>query len=278
MLNLKLKQILTLATLAMSITTAPLFSQSLRSQACTPQKGPDYRLANLDEPNMSQHPLVFGRFIADAIYNSDIVVVDCALRDFESYKVRSVTDDIAPLVGLKSSEYTSKVIGYSADSLVFLSTETATPIHSLLVTVGTRDLQSVFGVPNHLKSPYSANSMNGYTTPQFLSDKKNGETKNFSGKTHNYEVYFGQKGNIELYYQDKNGGSVLTAKCTNEGRQGAKRLADTIMRSYRDVEREWYIAQRSSYCSTDNVHRKNCSAFKSSYKDNYKYMDPIWKY
>ena len=275
--SLKLKLMLLLATLAMSVTTAPLFSQSLRSQACTPQKGPDYRLSNLDEPNMSQHPLVFGRFIVDAIYNSDIVVVDCALRDFESYKTRSVTDDIAPLVGLKRSEYIGKVLGYSADSLVFLSSNTATPLHSLLITVGTSDLQSVFGVPNHLKSPYIANSMNGYFMPNFFSNKKNGEVQSFSGTTHNYEIYFGQKGNIELYYQKKNGGSVRTAKCTNEGRQGAKRLADTIMRSYRDVEREWYIAQCSSYCANDNIHRKNCSAFKSSYKDNYKYMDPIWK-
>lgn len=275
------KNIFSITMCIFLIGTESVVAQSLKSQACTPNKVPDYQVTNLDE--LEDHPLVVGMFIASALTSPerDIDVVDCSFRDweqdFDNFNVRNVNEDLKSLIGLNYEEYVGKILGYGSDSLVFLSwNNSGVATHSLLVSIGTSDLQSVFGVPVHLKSPFSKNSMNGYFIPSFLSYKKSGDVQNFSGKTHNYEVYFGEKGNVELYYQKKKGGSVLTARCRNEGNDGARRLAKTIMRNYKDMETEWYIAQCSSICSSDRAHRKKCSEFKSSYKDSYKYMDPFW--
>ena len=57
----------------------------------------------------------------------------------------------------------------------------------------------------------------------------------FSGKKYNYEVHYNRHGQIELYYQNKNGGVVHTAECRNEGYEGTQRLAKNMARDAIDL-------------------------------------------
>ena len=100
----------------------------------------------------------------------------------------------------------------------------------------------------------------------------------FSGKKYNYEVHYNRHGQIELYYQNKNGGVVHTAECRNEGYEGTQRLAKNMARDAIDFIDEWNMQQCASYCSNNKEHRKKCDKFIcSSYQKDFIYHAVPWK-
>lgn len=269
------KTIFSITLCILLIGSKSVVAQSLKSQACTPQKSPDYRISSFDE--MQTTPFVLSAILSSEIAKGGIVVVNCRVPSLELNGFGDVITDLESLFSLNYDEYVTGLLGYRNDSLSFLSYDNSSQKgihHELLSAVGTSDLKSIFKIPSNKRS-FGDNGAIGYKTALY---GEPGDVIPFSGKEYNYEVYYNGYGQIELYYQSKRGGTVHTADCRNEGQTDAMNLAGNMARNFRDFLDEWYTQQCASYCSNNKEHRKNCQKIMSkTYQNDFIYHKAPWK-
>jgi hypothetical protein len=272
---MKLTKNMCLAILFISVIGGnAALAQSLKSKACTPFGKPDYEVATFEE--MQNTPFAGTAFVLDGMSEGETVVVNCSAPSLDT-GFRYAVEDLETIFSLQYDEYVAKLLGYRTDSFTFLSynqPRLGGVTFEILSAVGTRDLKSIFNIPVNKRS-VGANGAIGYATALF---GKPGDEIPFSGKKYNYEVHYSGHGQIELYYQSKNGGAVHTADCRNEGYAGAVRLSENMARDGRDFIDEWNTQQCASYCSNNKEHRKKCKKIIShSYQKEFIYNEVPWK-
>ena len=278
--DLVMKFIKNMCLIAASISVVSgnaLLAQSLKSRACTPSAKPDYEVATFEK--MQKTPFAATAFLLGDMQEGETVVVNCTLPSLDlggTFGSKAV-EDLETIFSLQYDEYVTKLLGYRTDSFTFLSyyqPHLAGTTFEILSAVGTRDLKSIFNVPVNKRSVGATGAI-GYATA--LSGRP-GDQIPFSGKKYNYEVHYNRHGQIELYYQNKNGGVVHTAECRNEGYEGTQRLAKNMARDAIDFIDEWNMQQCASYCSNNKEHRKKCDKFiSSSYQKDFIYHAVPWK-
>lgn len=266
----KVKIVLFTIATFFTIGLYPSYAQSLKAQSCNAVNGPEYRIASWNELKSIKLLPVHALDIAQKLKRNKASIVNCRLRSLDT-GFKSAVEDLENYFKASNDDYVRRVMGYGTDSLVFIVTSNQ---YELLATIGRKNLQSILKIPSAKINQYAENSSIGYTTSMIKDGI--GSVQTVSGKQYKYEIHNLGGGNIEVYYQKKNGGPVYTAECINEGLNGASSLLQTMSRDIVNFYEEWKMHQCASFCTSNSEHRKKCKkSIGGNYQDTFLYQpDP----